>query len=500
MIISKVNESILKISDIEYDESKFLSEQFSFYADNYRFHPKHKMKKWDGKIRLYNSFNSTLPVGLFNKLTNILNAANFDYKVKGSMGIDIPLTEHEVNNFVKNEMKCELNFRDYQTEAFIDMLGKNRCVGVLPTSSGKSLLQYMVINYLLNRGYVKNCLLIVPTVNLVNQMEYDFLDYASNLINYKDKVHKIYSGEEKDTDKPITISTWQTLQNFNDEKFSEYDLVMVDECHESTAKELSRIVTLCHNSKFKYGVSGSLEDTQVHLMQLEALFGVIKEYITTKELTDKNIVTKATIYNLVLKYDKEEKKEYNRLIKQLKNKHKDGDIGAKGYFLENEFITTNDKRKHFILKTINKCKGNTLILFKNVEYGRALFELSKEKLNRNVYFIYGDVKPEEREKIRLMMEEEEDAIVFATLKIFSTGINIKKLEYVVFSQNVKSKIKVIQSIGRSLRKHKDKSSSKVIDIIDDINGKNYSVKHAMSKLELYDKQQFDYKIKEFNLQ
>ncbi len=497
MIIQKINESYLTIKNLEYDESLFLSESFSFYADNYRFHPSYKMKRWDGKIRLYNRANSTLPIGCYNKLIELLDNANMRYKVVNDNKIDIKVSEDGIKEFLNGTLKCDLTLRDCQTEAILDLLMKNRGVGVLPTAAGKSLVQYTIINYLILKGYVNKVLLVVPKVGLVNQMEYDFVDYAKTE-NYKNYVHKIYSGMEKETDKPIVISTWQSLKDLNDNWFEQFDLVMIDECHEATAKVLSNIVLSCTNAKFKYGVSGTLEDSKVHEMQLMSLFGDIKQYTTTKSLMEEGQLTNIKIYNMVLKYDEEHKKQFNDIVRRIKS-NKTENSGAKAYKAENDFIADNKDRKKFILKSLKKCNGNCIVLFKNVEYGKELCELASKYLDRNVYFVYGKLTPNEKERIRQIMEHEEDAIVFATLSIFSTGINIKKLKYLMFVQNTKSKIKVMQSIGRVLRKHVSKECAYFIDIIDDINGKNFSVKHAIEKLELYTREGHEYKIKEYKL-
>lgn len=500
MIINKVDESYLQITDIDYADAKFLSDQFAFFAENYRFHPKYKMRKWDGKIRLYNKFNSTLPVGCYSRLIKLLDAANFRYNVTFDADEE-KLRLDELKSYISDDLKSDLVPREYQLASIMGLINRNRGVGVLPTASGKSFVQYCIINYLLDKGLAEKTLLIVPTVALVNQMEYDFLDYAHDPNSYKENLHKIYSGMDKNTDKPITISTWQSLKELEPDYFEQFDLVMVDECHEATAKVLSNLVSSCKNAKYKFGVSGTLEDSKVHEMQLEALFGDIEHYKTTSELIEEGHLTPINIYNIVFKYSKEKKKQFNSLINDIKKKNKNTKegIGAKTYQAENDFIANDKERKRAILKTINNCKGNTLVLFKNVSYGKELFELSKKYLDRNVYFVYGNITPDERERIRLTIEDEEDAIIFATLKIFSTGINIRKLAYLMFCQNIKSKIKVIQSIGRTLRKHDSKETARLIDIIDDLNGKNFSIKHAQSKLELYDREGHPYKVKEIDL-
>lgn len=499
MLITKINESYLKITDIEYDEAIFLNDQFSFFAEGYRWNPKFKTRKWDGKIRLFNMRNSTLPIGCFDKLINLCNNSGIKYKVVDYELIQVDSSIEKINDFLKNDIKCELILKDYQVNAILGSFNKNKCISLLPTSSGKSLIQFAVINYLLQKGYIKKALLIVPTVSLVDQMGYDFLDYAKNVKDYKDNIHCIYSGKSKQSEKPIIISTWQSLINIEDsEWFTQFDLIACDEVHLATGKCLSDIISLCSNAKFKLGFSGTLQDSKVAKEQLESLFGSVNEFVTTKELMDEGTLTKIKIYNLVLNYSDEDKKKFREKIKLEYKKERDG--AAKKYQIESDFVQKNKSRMKFILQTVKKCQGNTLILFKNISYGEKLTELINKYIeDRNVYFICGDISPTERERVRLIMEEETNAIIIATLNIFSTGINIKKLKYLMFVQSVKSKIKVLQSIGRVLRKHESKNEAIFIDIIDSIDRKNFSVKHGLNKLELYDTEGFDYKVKEIKL-
>lgn len=499
MLITKLNESYLKITDIEYDTAIFLNDQFSFFAEGYRWNPKFKTKKWDGKIRLFNMRNSTLPIGCFDKLINLCNNSGIKYKVADYELIDVDVTTDKINNFIQNDIKCELILRDYQINAVLGSFNKNKCITLLPTSSGKSFIQFTIINYLLQKGYIKKALLIVPTVSLVDQMQYDFLDYAKNVKDYKENIHCIYSGKSKESDKSIIISTWQSLINIEDKNwFKQFDLIASDEVHLATGKCLSDIISLCSNAKFKLGFSGTLQESKVAKEQLESLFGSVNQFVTTQELMEAGTLTKIKIYNLVLNYSEEDKKKFKDKIKTEYKKERDG--AAKKYQIESDFIKKNKNRVKFILQTIKKCKGNTLILFKNIDYGEKLAELINKYIeDRNVYFICGDISPAERERVRLIMEEENDAIIVATLNIFSTGINIKKLKYLMFVQSVKSKIKVLQSIGRVLRKHGSKNEAIFIDIIDSIDKKNFSVKHGLSKLELYETEGFDYKVKEINL-
>lgn len=495
--INKLNESYLKITGIEFDDAKFINDNFSFFAENYRWNPKFKKKQWDGKIRLFNLKNATLPFGCLNKLINLFNNAGFEYELADDLkNVGLNVSEKDITDFINKELACDMTLRDYQLAGVITALRMGKCVSVLPTSSGKSFIQFTIVNYLL-KNHCEKVLLIVPTLSLVSQMEYDFLDYGKNIKNYKNNIHTIYSGKEKNNTAQIYISTWQSLLTLEPDYFEQFDCVLTDECHLATGKFITTILNACVNSKFRFGVSGTLQDSKVAKTQLESVIGEIVESVDTKQLIDNGTLTPIKIYNLVIKYNKEQQKKFADILKANKEEIKLN--AAKKYKLEMDFLAASKERKKIILNTVNRCNKNTLILFKNISYGKDLVKLLDKYTERNVYFIYGDISADERERVRLIMEEEENAIIVATLNIFSTGINIKKLKYLIFAQTIKSKIKVLQSIGRVLRKHDSKEEAVLIDIVDNITGKNFAYKHAVDKLDLYDSEGFKYKIKEINL-
>jgi superfamily II DNA or RNA helicase len=144
-----------------------------------------------------------------------------------------------------------------------------------------------------------------------------------------------------------------------------------------------------------------------------------------------------------------------------------------------------------------------MILFRNIDYGRAIYDqLVAKDLGRDIYFIYGNTKAEIREEAKRLTKLSKDNIIVASGQIFATGVNIPSLDVVLFGQTQKSKIKVVQAIGRVLRKTKTKRNALLIDIVDDLVWKrkqNYSMKHALKRLEIYDSEEFDYDIKEIEL-
>ena len=190
-----------------------------------------------------------------------------------------------------------------------------------------------------------------------------------------------------------------------------------------------------------------------------------------------------TIKSLLLKYDDETRK----LVR-----------GA-DYHNEMDFLVRNEARNKFIKNLALSLKGNTLLLFQYVDkHGKVLFDmLSKEADTRKIFFISGNVEGEEREKIRQIIETEQDAIVVASYGTSSTGINIRNLSNVIFASPSKSLIRVLQSIGRGLRTSDNKTSATLFDIGDDMAWKskqNYTLLHFNERIKIYQNEKFKYKI------
>ena len=158
-------------------------------------------------------------------------------------------------------------------------------------------------------------LIIVPTTSLVEQLFSDFGDYAGETdFENHEHVHRIYQGKDKVTNKAVTISTWQSLYQMPKEYFEQFDYVIGDEAHLFKAQSLTSILTACTNAKYRIGLTGTLDGTKTHKLVLEGLFGSTKRVITTKELIDKNELSKFEIKCLILKHPDEiclEMKEYS---------------------------------------------------------------------------------------------------------------------------------------------------------------------------------------------
>ena len=347
---------------------------------------------------------------------------------------------------------------------------------------------YIIMQYFLayKNDEKKKVLIIVPTTSLVEQLTTDFADYGMDVEKY---VHRIYSGKEKVTAKPIIISTWQSIYKNPKPWFQKFGMILGDECHGFKSKSLSSIMNKATVAKYRYGLTGTLDGTQTHKLVLEGLFGPVYHVTTTKALQDNDTLAPLDIKVLLMNYSKEIRK----------------DFGKKTYQEEIDWIISNEARNRFIRNLALSCSGNTLILYHRVDaHGRPLYDIINTRVEqgRKVFFISGDVATSDRESIRKIVEKQSNAIIVASLGTFSTGINIRNLHNIIFASPSKSQIRVLQSIGRGLRKSDNGQTTTLYDIADDLHwGKrnNFTLLHSAERVKIYNKEQFNYKIAQVEL-
>jgi superfamily II DNA or RNA helicase len=506
MIITKKNETSLYI-DCEPGIMYELADFFCFFVPGYQHMPPFKSKIWDGKIRLFDLRSSTLPVGLYKYVYEFAEARGYNVLTNNSDYYSFPdaadvVDLESITTFIEQQTQLTskgevINPYDYQLQAISTCLSDRRKVIISPTASGKSLIIYLAIRWFIH-NIRKPVIIVVPTTSLVEQMYTDFGDYSEfdQLFDVEKMCHRIYSGQDKKVNKPITISTWQSIYQQPAAWFQKYGMVVGDEAHNFKAKSLTTLMNKCTEASYRFGTTGTLDGTKTHKMVLEGLFGPIHRVTTTKALMKSGQISDLNIKLLLLKYSSEECAEVSRGKTRMT------------YPEEIAFITQHDRRNNFISNLALSLEGNTLVLFNLVEkHGRPLFERIKAKVEakypgRNTYFVSGNTSVDIRENIRSIVEKEADAIVVASLGTFSTGINIKNLHNIIFASPSKSQIKILQSIGRSLRIADNGRSAALYDIADDLHWKsrkNHTLGHAAERIQIYNKEMFTYKVIEVPL-
>ena len=491
LIISKVNETFLHI-ECEPSVERELSEHFCFFVPGYKFMPAYRNRMWDGKIRLFDQRKKSLYTGLFKYLKEFCELRDYHIIIDDKNGNPDPYEKYDriITDWPLTAGGKEINPRDYQLDALQHALEHKKSLLLSPTASGKSLVIYMAIRSFLEAND-SNVLLIVPTTSLVEQMYADFGDYSqTDTWNHEEECHRIYSGKEKyNINKRVIITTWQSIYKEKLDWFADYGMVIGDEAHQFKAKSLTSILEKCVNAELRLGTTGTLDGTQTHQLVLEGLFGPVYRVTTTKELIDRNDLAQLDISVLVLKY-------HNDICKaMIKN----------SYQQELDFIVGYDPRNQFICNLARDQKGNTLVLFNYVEkHGKPLHRLLEKKLDkdRKLFYVSGETDVDTRESIREITEKEKNAIIVASIGTFSTGINIRNLHNIIFASPSKSQIRVLQSIGRGLRKSDDGRETKLYDIADDLHWKakkNYTLQHAAERIKIYSKEKFKYKLYDINI-
>ena len=477
--------------DCEDSVKRELRSYFSFKVPGAEYMPLYKSRIWDGKIKLYEINSSTLPCGLKSYLKRFCDERHYNviFDDKSVDPIDINYESFDefyktLNVTVKKEPVIP---HPHQKNAVLHALTNARSVVVSPTGSGKSLIIYLIIRYLLRYCLKapKKILLLVPTVGLVQQMEADFFDYSKNDKSWSVTkfVHKISAGKEKLTDKPVVVSTWQSVYKLPKEWFDQFEAVIFDECHLVKADSLVNIGKKLTKAWFRLGTTGTLDQTLAHKLSIEGTLGPSVQFITTRGLISKGVLAKLGIDCIVLDYDEQTRHR----VKKLK------------YQDEMAYLVENSKRNDFIVKLCGETQGNTLVLFNYVEkHGKPLYELIKKQYpEKKVYFISGKVDAENREFIRKIIDKEKNAILVASFGTTSTGINIVHLDNIIFASPTKSVIRLLQSIGRGLRTSAIKQTLKVFDIVDDMSWKSYKnhvLKHFEQRIKIYKKEKFDHKV------
>ena len=273
-----------------------------------------------------------------------------------------------------------------------------------------------------------------------------------------------------------------------------------DEAHLFQAKSLQKIMEGLDECYYRHGFTGTLksEESKTHRLVLEGCFGSVRKHVSTKDLMDAGTIADFNIKAIVLSHSIENRKAFKKAIGKVQNT-------SQKYPAEREYITNNNKRNVFIRNLLWSLEGqNNLVLFDLVEKHGKLLEPMLRKDGRQLHFIYGATKGEERERIRHMIENDpiKQHDILASFGTFSTGINLKKLDNVIFASGSKSEVKVLQSIGRALRKGNDADKATLYDIADDLSVgayQNYTLQHFRKRIEIYGSEQFSVKIYTVNI-
>ena len=464
--------------------------------ESWRFNPLVKKGVWDGYVS-YIKDDKWIPAGLWKYVMGVCKEYGYDLQINGIRRlIDTNINQEEFTEWALDFFKgSDITPRDYQIETAYNILKFRRSLSELATSAGKTLISFLTVAHLLETKKVEKILFIVPNVSLVLQANEDFQDY--NYMNrIKLKVQQIYAGKKIKEGKNLVIGTYQSLVKKPKEYFDQFGAVIVDETHKAKSLSIKTILSKCINANYKFGLSGTLpKDGTLDILTLMSQAGPVISEIKAAFLQDAGYIAKCKVKVIQMSYAKEsQRKAFEELSK---NRYDAKDV----YKYECNFAITNPSRLDFITNVIGKVARNSLVLFHRIEHGKRIYEKLRENSDKKIYYVDGGTDKHIREEYKKKMETGDEVVIVASYGTFSTGISIKKIHTIFFTESFKSEVVIRQSIGRGLRQHESKSAVLIVDFVDDIRTvewDNYLYKHSKVRQKIYKQEKFEYSIKKVN--
>ena len=417
--------------------------------------------------------------GLFFELRDFIknNADGTKIHIKDSLRPIIYPSYKEVSRKPRPDLSLEL--RDYQKDIVNVCLKMGRGVTILATAGGKTLTMASLIESIYKTNSNMKCLVLVPDLGLVNQTFADFKEYETTFL------HSKWTGSDQlNLGSNVIVANMGIMQSDKSDIswVKDIDLLIIDEVHKLRKDNKINKIIKQIRTQHKFGFTGTMPEQKIDQWNIIGKIGPVLYERNSFQLRQDDYVAKVKVQVLKLEY-----KDKPQVFPNDKF-----DPTAR-FRREHQFISKHPFRNNVISTICDRFDNNCLIMVDYIEHGEELYGILSAKCkNKQVYFIRGDVEVQEREKLKKLMEKTSDVVCIAISKIFSTGINIKNLHYIVFAGGGKAKVKIIQSIGRGLRLHKDKKGVIIIDIADML---HYCLQHYDKRLKLYKGEQISYAVK-----
>lgn len=484
-ILDEVN---VLIAGVQQKDVEYLYERFGLFEPGYRFTRRFALGQWDGKVRFYLKTGATY----FHLLPEIIPILkNFGYKLnlvdnRKFFNIDIPPIDKNYFSDFSDPLdpSSPLQLGDHQVDGVNKLTANNGGIVRAGTGAGKTIMTACLIKLYQTHNKYK-VLVIVPTTDLVIQTRNDIAGYGLDV--------GIYSGNEKDIDHQHVVSTWQSLQN-NKTLATLFNVIIVDECHGVKAAVIRDVINnYAGEAPIKIGLTGTLPDNACDLMKVTVSLGNVIYEITAAQLIASGWLAKLYLkmYQLIEDLEAEWRKYQTEFPDEVKKKKltyiKFKEKFFPDYKAEIAYLRALENRNNFIVNMIEvarEIRGNCLVLVEGIQYGKMLAGMIP-----NAHFIYGKDHTKVRKQIYEMYETHDDIVVVTSFKIASTGLNIKRIFNLFLLDAGKSFIKIIQSIGRGLRKGRGKNAVYVYDIGSDLGS---SKKQTTERKAIYKKENYEF--------
>lgn len=460
------NEVTAVIGGLHPSDAEVLYEKYSVFAPNYFFHPKYKLGSWDGKLRYFQKTGKTyvyLLQEIIPKLVKWGYSPQLEDRRKGPyVATEYVSADHFSHCAHPKDPTLPFEARYYQVEAVNALIESGGGLVVAATSAGKTTICGLLVDAY--GAFDLKTLTIVPDTTLVMQTcaMYDHLQLDVGE----------YTGKNKDLEHQHIVGTWQTIKN-HPQIMSMFQVVIVDEVHKAKSKVLNELVNIHgKNIPYRFGMTGTLPKDPADALTIQIAFGDIKYEIPAEKLIDEDYLSTLNI-NLY----------------QLYEDHEEGYFPD--YAAEKSYLVTRLERLAWIADLIltqsQDERGNVLCLVSSVSIGKKL-----AKLIPGAIFLYGKDEAEDRKVVYDMFETNNNMIVIATVHIAGTGLSIDRIFNLFLIDIGKSFTRVIQAIGRGLRKGNDKDHVEVFDICSTL---KYSNMHKNQRVKYYKEAKYPYKRK-----
>jgi superfamily II DNA or RNA helicase len=418
---------------------------------------------------------------LLNEIINYLKSVTGTGRTFNITLSDIYKESTAIPELQQNIQRLNIPLRDYQEEAVTECLKRKSGIVLLPTSAGKTLVISTLCKSM--QGQFKmplKTLILVPDIQLVQQTYSDFIEYGIE----ESTISRWTGSHEPDFTKDIIIANSQILLSKKQDISSlmQIRVLIIDEVHKCKASNSINKVVRNIPAVYKYGFTGTMPVDKIDCWNITGIIGEVIYSKKSIELRERNFISKVSIGVVFI---------HHKTLPVFTQASMSSPTVE--YEEEINFLQNNVMRNNVISAIVKNVKKNILIMVDRINHGEILYTLLSNIEGRQVYFVQGSVDVSVRDEIRSIMESNDNVVCIAISKIFSTGVNIRNLHYVVFSSIGKAKNKIIQSIGRSLRLHASKSSAYIIDIADNL---KYSNKHLQERLELYKEENIVYSVKD----
>ena len=466
----------IKLEGLSVDIRRKLSNSLKFEVPYARYMPQYKLGRWDGKVAFF-GLGGTGYVNHLDTITDVL------YK-QGIQIAEIEDNRHAIDlNFDTIDSKYwgdkkwpkghpaegePIRLRDYQVEVVNNFLSNPQSLQEVATGAGKTIITATLSK--ITEPYGRS-LVIVPNKSLVTQTEEDYINCGLDV--------GVYFGDRKELGKTHTICTWQSL-NILDKKFKDGSAVLslaefledvstiiIDEVHQAKAEVLKKLLTQnLRNAPIRWGLTGTIPKEKFEFESIHASIGPVIGQVTAKELQDKGVLSNCHV-NIIQMIDTVVHRDYQSELK---------------------YLVTNDSRLEYMASVLNKIKGsgNTLILVDRISAGEKL-----QKLIPGSSFVKGDVKLKDRKEAYDEINEGTNHVVIATYGVAAVGINIPRIFNLVLIEPGKSFVRVIQSIGRGVRKAKDKDFVQIWDLTSTC---KFAKRHLTQRKKFYKEAQYPFTI------